>query len=309
MKLTHPFRIIASAVGTAMAGATLIAGPATAAPPPAPEPGAVYVALGSSYAAGAGVGPADPTDIGALCGRTLSAYPNLVAKALDLNLTNATCGGATTGNITTSPQIIRAQSISPQIDAVTDATHLVTITIGGNDVNYVGNLIAESCLADLATNPTSPTANMVKQYGACTPQPDETVRNVLAQMESKLTTMTKQVQAKAPHARIVLVDYPAVLPPNGEPCSLIPIPHDRQKFLLEVARKLSLSTKHAAQATGADYIAASQDSRHHDACSTDPWMTGYLFAPGSAPMHPNETGHAAVADAIVKQLTTPGSTS
>jgi lysophospholipase L1-like esterase len=309
MKLTRPIRILAAAAGTVMAGATLIAGPATAAPLPAPEPGAPYVALGSSYAAGAGVGPADPTDVGALCGRTLTAYPNLVAKALNLNITNATCGGATTENITTSPQQIRTHSISPQIDAVTAETRLVTITIGGNDVNYVGNLIADSCLADLAANPASPTANMVKQYGACTPQPDETVRNTLAQMESKLTTMTKQVQAKAPQARIVIVDYPSVLPQNGEPCSLIPIPRDRQKFLLEVARKLSLSTKHAAQATGADYIAASQNSRHHDACSTDPWMTGYLFAPGSAPMHPNEAGQAAVADAIIKQLTTPGSAS
>lgn len=309
MKLTHSFRILAAAAGTAMAGATLMAGPATAAPPPAPEPGAPYVALGSSYAAGAGVGPADPTDIGSLCGRTLTAYPNLVAKALNLTLTNATCGGATTENITTSPQKVRTHSISLQIDAVTAETRLVTITIGGNDVNYVGNLIAESCLADLATDPSSPTANIVKQYGACTPLPDETVRNALAQMESKLTTMTKQVQAKAPQARIVLVDYPAVLPQNGEPCSVIPIPRDRQKFLLEVARGLSLSTKHAAQSTGADYVAASQDSRHHDACSADPWMTGYVFAPGSAPMHPNETGHAAVADAIVRQLTTPGSAS
>ncbi|PNH78174.1 SGNH/GDSL hydrolase family protein [Arthrobacter sp. AFG20] len=309
MKLNHPFRILAAAAGTAMAGATLIAGPAPAAPPPAPEPGAPYVALGSSYAAGAGVGPADPTDIGALCGRTLTAYPTLVAKALDLNVTNATCGGATTENITTSPQNIRTHSINPQIDAVTAETRLVTITIGGNDVNYVGNLIAESCLADLATDPSSPIANMVKQYGACTPQPDETVRNALAQMESKLTTMTKKVQAKAPQARILLVDYPAVLPQNGEPCSFIPILRDRQKFLLEVARGLNLATKHAAQATGADYIAGSQDSRHHDACSTDPWMTGYLLAPGSAPMHPNEKGQAAVADAIVKQLTTPGSAS
>ncbi|MGF4041762.1 SGNH/GDSL hydrolase family protein [Paenarthrobacter nitroguajacolicus] len=302
MKVTQASRILAAAAGAAMVGATLIAGPSNAASPI--QPGASYVALGSSYAAGAGVGPADPTDTGALCGRTLIAYPNLVAKALDLKITNVTCGGATTDNITTSPQNIRNHSINPQMEAVTREARLVTVTIGGNDVNYVGNLIAESCLADLATNPSSPTANMVKQYGACTPQSEQTVRNVLAQMEGKLSTMIKQIQAKAPLARIVLVDYPTVLPQNGQPCSLIPISGDRQKFLLEVARELSLSTKHAAQATGSDYIAASKDSRHHDACSKDPWMTGYMFAPRSAPMHPKETGHAAMAEAIIRQLAT-----
>ncbi len=69
MKVTQASRILAAAAGAAMVGATLIAGPSNAASPI--QPGASYVALGSSYAAGgAGVGPADPTDTGALCGRT-----------------------------------------------------------------------------------------------------------------------------------------------------------------------------------------------------------------------------------------------
>jgi len=301
-------RILAAAAGAAMAGVALMAGPVQAAPTTAPQPGAKYVALGSSYAAGANVGPADPTD-GGQCGRTLSAYPSLVAKALDLNLASAACGGATTENITTAPQKVGTRTLGLQIDAVGADTDLVTITIGGNDVSYVKNLIAESCIGDLAANPSSPLSNYIKPFGLCIPTSDDAVLAALAPMESKLTQMVQSVQAKAPHARIVLVDYPTVLPEDGQPCASIPIIQDRQKFLLDVARELSLATKHAAQKTGAEFVAASKESRQHDACSSDPWMTGYALAPGVSAMHPTAAGHAAVAAAVVKQLTNPGAAS
>jgi lysophospholipase L1-like esterase len=301
----HLVRFLATAAVAAVAGVTVVGGPAQAAQIPAPAPGAQYVALGSSYAAGAGVGPADPGDVGGSCGRTTSAYPTLVADALGLELTNATCGGATVDNIAATPQSVLAPAphkVGLQVDAVTAETELVTITIGGNDLNYVGNLLAESCLGDLAANRSSPLANILKQYGVCTPTPDATVLTALAGLDSKLTAMVEAVQAKAPDARIVLVDYPTLLPQNGRPCAVAPIPQDRQKFLLQVARELSLATKHVAQRTGTEFVAASKESRHHDVCSADPWMTGYDFTPGLAAMHPNEAGHAAVAAAVVQQL-------
>ena len=149
---------------------------------------------------------------------------------------------------------------------------------------------------------SSPLSSALKEYGLCAPLPDETVTAALAEMESKLTRMVEAVQAKAPTARIILVDYPTVLPEDGKPCSAIPIPQERQKFLTQVARELSNATKHAAQQTGTEFIAASRDSRGHDACSTSPWMTGYDFSPGLAAMHPNEAGHAAVATSVIRHL-------
>ncbi|OAD97630.1 SGNH/GDSL hydrolase family protein [Arthrobacter sp. OY3WO11] len=312
MHLHSSVRRTAAALGVAITAAALVTAPAQAVPEEAPGPGTKYVALGSSYAAGASVGPADPSDKDGLCGRTMIAYPNLVARTLGLDLTNATCGGATTDNITTVPQKVSypaSGTLAPQINAVTADTDLVTITIGGNDVNFVGNLYAESCLADLAANPSSPLSNALKEYGLCTPLPDETVTSALAAMESKLTRMVEAVQARAPKARIILIDYPVVLPENGKPCSAVPITQERQKFLNQVARQLSNATKHAAQKTGTEFVAASKNSRGQDACSTTPWMTGYDFSPGVAAMHPNEAGHAAVAAALTRQLTTAGKAS
>ncbi|MCQ6272454.1 SGNH/GDSL hydrolase family protein [Pseudarthrobacter sp. R1] len=300
-------RLSAATAAAAMSVALTVV-PAASAPSPTPEPGAKYVALGSSYAAGGGLGSADPTDSGGQCGRTTIAYPYLLADALDLKLTNAACGGASIPNVASTPQRIWSWDGSSrvgelQINAVDLGTDLVTITIGGNDVNYVGNLMAEACLGDLAANPASVISNQLKQYGLCTPLPDSTIDTRLTGITDSLVSMVQAVQEKAPHARVVLVDYLSVLPENGKPCAAVPIPQDRQKFLLHVARELSLATKHAAQQTGAELVTASKESRGHDACSADPWVTGYDFSRGFVMMHPNESGHAAVAEALLEHLT------
>jgi lysophospholipase L1-like esterase len=306
-------RLIRSLAAVAVVGTTMVPGPAQAAPNTKPEPGANYVAIGSSYAAGAGLGPTDPGDLGRWCGRTTISYPNLVADALDLELTNATCGGATTANIATTRQLVRNQNGTHlahlQMDAVDTDTDLVTITIGGNDVNYVGNLVAEACLGDLAANPASALSMGLKQFGLCAPVPDAAVKSKLADVKDSLVAMLEAVKSKATGARIVLIDYINVLPEDGRPCALMPISQERQKFLLEVARELSLASKRAAQLTGVEFVAASKESRHHDACSSDPWVIGYDYSRGFVMMHPNEAGHVAVADAIIRQVTAAGNAS
>lgn len=295
-------RLLSATAVTAAVGAALIASPALAAAEPALQPGDTYVALGSSYAAGAGLAPLAPNDVLAVaCGRSTIAYPYLVADALDLTLINATCGGATTGNVAITPQVAGGQTIPLQIEAVTPETDLVTITIGGNDVNYTQSILREACLGGLASTPQVPFAVFLQSLpiGLCTPRPDSDVRDLLTGIEDSLITMVQAVQARAPHARIVLVDYLTVLPQNGKPCEAMPIPQDRQKFLLDVAQQLSLATKHAAQQTGVELVAASKLSQGHDACSADPWTRGFVSVGG---LHPNAAGHAAVAAALVQEL-------
>ncbi|MET8979477.1 SGNH/GDSL hydrolase family protein [Streptomyces sp. NPDC004539] len=286
---------------TALGAACLTA---MAAPAATTSPGSEYVALGSSFAAGAGLLPVDPADTGALCGRSLSAYPNLVAERLGLALKNATCGGATIDNIVSVPQQLTDQngthSLAPQIQAVDTDTRLVTVTVGGNDVKYVTNLIAQACRGDLAANPQSEFGNLLSSLGACDAPSDAEVKTALRGLRDEFVGMVRAVRSRAPQARIVLVDYLTILPANGEPCAVLPIPEERQRFLLNVARELSLATRTAARHTGVEFVAASKESRHHDVCSSDPWTTGYEASPTI--MHPNTTGHAAVAGALIRQL-------
>src|SRR5436305_9853592 len=82
-----------------------------------------YVALGSSFAAGLGVGqraPNSPT----LCLRSAQNYAHLLAKARGLNLTDVTCSGATTQHILEGSQFFQP----PQVDALRPNTGLVTVT-------------------------------------------------------------------------------------------------------------------------------------------------------------------------------------
>jgi lysophospholipase L1-like esterase len=304
-------RALARLATTGTAAVALVAlaagGAQAAAPSPRPAPGSSYVALGSSYAAGGGITGTPTTGIEAVCGRSTANYPHLVASALDLDLTDASCGGATTGDLTTA-QTVRNQTgtyvVAPQIDAVTPDTDLVTLTIGGNDVRYVSSLTAQACLGDLAADPASPVSNGFRQYGLCTVPSDAVVDAALEEVEDSIIGGIRAVQAKAPDARIVVVDYLTVLPQNGKPCAVMPIPRAEQTELLGVARRLHQVTKLATQRTRVEFVAASTLSRGHDACSSDPWTTGYDFSRLLNVMHPNEAGHAAVADAVVDELVT-----
>jgi lysophospholipase L1-like esterase len=84
--------------------------------PFAPE----YVALGDSYASGAGAG----SYVDGSCRRSSNAYPALRGKEFP-SFKFVACSGATT------------KSLRSQLRALTPATTLVTITIGGNDLGFV----------------------------------------------------------------------------------------------------------------------------------------------------------------------------
>ena len=78
-----------------------------------PAPIRTYVSLGDSFTSGAGL----PQTTSLVCQRSQLAYPALVAKKLDARLDDASCGGAATTNVI-APQVIGAESVPPQLDAV-----------------------------------------------------------------------------------------------------------------------------------------------------------------------------------------------
>ena len=101
--------------------------------PPEGEP--QFVALGSSFAAGIGLGPRLPGSPHA-CMKTINGYPQQLARLLGLSLVDVSFSGASTRHILRGKQYFQP----PQLDALTSNTELVTLTIGGNDVDYVRDL-------------------------------------------------------------------------------------------------------------------------------------------------------------------------
>ena len=243
-------------------------------------PGSHYVAMGSSYAAGPGITtPADnpPTR----CARSQDNYAHQVARRLKLNLTDASCSGATTANL-----LGAWRELPAQVDAVTADTRLVTITIGGNDLNFVGNLDAASCRATGGTSCGTVKAPVEADYAA---------------LDKALYALVAAIRQRAPAARIVFVEYPVVLPATGT-CAATPMAADEADMIRATATRQLAITDAVATAEKTDVVDFAARSTGHDACAPDPWIAGYLDASGAhakVPYHPNLESMTAQADDIV----------
>src|SRR5271155_3280603 len=151
--------------------------------------GSRYVAMGSSFAAGPGLTPRAPVSP-RRAGRSAGNYAHLVAGALGLDLHDMTSSGATTGDIL-QPS---AGGQRAQLDAVTPATRLVTITAGGNDVGYLPRLTLASLPWPLPALPN--VRGRVAQYG------DQAATDErFAQLERNLATIGRRLGDRAPGCR------------------------------------------------------------------------------------------------------------
>ncbi|WP_255450534.1 SGNH/GDSL hydrolase family protein [Skermania sp. ID1734] len=252
----------------------------------ADSPG-TYVALGSSYAAGPDVMPI--ADVA--CLRSANDYPHQVAAARHLRLVDVTCSGATTANILRTPQ--RPQATVPQLDAVTTDTRLVTITIGGNDIGYIGRLIGLSC-THAAPQGLAFVAARICDRGATVA--NEPKAADFTAVEHAIGDVVKAVQHRAPHADVLLVDYPPVVDDHATGCRALPLSKSDAVATIRIYKHLIAATARAAQATGAKLVRASKAAAAHTVCSAEPWMVG--FAP-PIPYHPNRAGTDGVARLVL----------
>jgi len=274
-----------SAIGAAIFTSSVIL--AQNAPGAALAPGAKYVALGSSFAAGPGV----PEQLGA-CGRSSANYPHLVADALGLTLTDVTCSGATTDHILNTPQ-----AESPlQIDAVTSDTALVTVTIGGNDITFTSSTFA--CAG------TAPSAR-------CTANLDQAMINgALEQLPNKLGATLDAIKSKAPQATIVLVTYPRIFLPDAASCSELELSSEDTAYLAAMGQKLQdafVDAVASRQALIADSYVLAEGHGPCEAAISDRWVNGNKIAASGIRYHPTAEGHVEMARLVVAELGGAGS--
>lgn len=255
-----------------------------------------YVALGSSFAAGPGVGQR-ATNSPMMCMRSTQNYAHLLAKARGLNLTDVTCSGATTQHILEGGQFFQP----PQVDALRPTTELVTVTVGGNDVSYLGNLLAWSCQEDPGRIP------FVGRLLSRMDTPEAEVDRELAMLPDRLAQIATGVRRRSPRALLVFVDYTTVLPDEGSCPDRLPITEQQLQRSRYVATKLADITAAVARDCGALLVRASDVTRGHDICSTDPWVFGFDFPAtpftyGPTAYHPTEKAMRAIAQAINEVL-------
>lgn len=248
--------------------------------------GAHYVATGSSFAAGAGIEPrkAGPDR----CGRSARNYASLLAARLDLQLDDQSCNGARTSDL-----LAPSNELAAQLDAVGPETRLVTATIGGNDLNYVSYLFASGCGPDGmaiigADKFRCPPANVPSESD-------------YIQLEANMREIVRRVKARAPRARVIFVQYVAMVP--DQPCDAARLPREKAAVARAIGRRLAEITARAARIEGAEVLPAEQLSHDHRPCHAEPWSVGTKQVPGDGFIwHPNARGHAAIAEALADRL-------
>ncbi len=248
-------------------------------------PGAAYVNLGSSFAAGSGTG-APPEGAPARCHQSIVNYAHLLAARLNLALRDASCGGATSAHL-----LGAWNELPPQIDAVTPETRLVTITVGGNDLAYTGNLIAASCEPGEVLRAAGMTV-------PC-PAPFPVAADAAERLEQNLVQAVREIRRRAPQARVVLIQYVTLVPQTQ--CANSRLTEEEATALRAVGVNLAAITTRAATETGATVLRVDELSRDHTTCDADAWSLGfprdYQESQG-APWHPNRRGMEAIAQQL-----------
>lgn len=215
-----------------------------------------YVSLGSSYAAGPGVGLPDSES--GKCARSLSNYAHQVASHRHLDLVDVSCSGATTDNILYHGQY----GFPPQIEALDMNTQLVSVLVGGNDINYIGNLLGLSCLSTGGTN--------------CHVEPSDEVQKRLDKLPSKLDQVIAEIRRRSPSAKIILLGYLPAIPiqKNGS-CAQLPISNNDIDSMRNIAIDLAQVIGAAAKRNNTGIVRSSLIGTQHDVCSSEPFVTGY----------------------------------
>ncbi len=249
-------------------------------------------ALGSSFAAGPTIEPVANVD----AMRSARNYPHLLAQLLGADLVDLTVSGATTANILTVPQTtITGRKFAPQIDGLPAGADVVTITAGGNDLQFIGSMLFAAWSKH---RPGSAIATMLGQEfpGGVPAVTDDDI----AATAKGLAAIVAAAQRRAHRARVVLVDYLTVVSehtPTGEGEVFTEAELD---LFLRTQAGLANAYRIAADRSGAELVAVSTTSTDHGLGSDDPWVFGFqpVMAKTGGSFHPNEAGMRAIADEL-----------
>jgi hypothetical protein len=252
-------------------------------------PGDQYVALGDSYTAAPKVGEPAADDG---CLQTLMNYPHRVADATGVDLVDNSCTGANTSHLTQAkPNTDRG----PQLDAIDADTDLVTMRLGATDYQLFIRIV-RCALTQGPSKPGTPCQDADARFG------DNSVDNLLPEVQANLDRAVDDIEERAPDARIILLGYPQIAPAEGT-CDLLPLPAGDYAYPRRILGGINDALEAVADEHDLTYIDLEGPSEGHDICSDDPWMAGAV-APesGGAAWHPYAVESEAEADLVLKAL-------
>jgi lysophospholipase L1-like esterase len=258
-RAARPRRLTAAVLTIAAAVAASLA----AAVPASAQSSVRYVALGDSYSSGVGAG----SYIGSSgsCLRSSNAYSALWDTAHQpAAYGSVACSGATTSTV-----------ISTQLSALSSATTLVSITIGGNDVGFASTL--ETCVL-------SSTSTCVKAI-------DAGEAEIANQLPGELNSALGAIKADAPNARVVVLDYPELYD-LSKSSSCIGLSTTDRTDLNQAADELDSQIQAAAGRYGDVFADVRSAFAGHEICDSNRWLHAVNIFDLTESYHPTAAGQS-----------------
>jgi lysophospholipase L1-like esterase len=233
-----------------------------------------YVALGDSYAAGQGASSYLNS-----CLQSPKGYPELLDSEKRIHLrANATCSGATTSDVADT-----------QLSPLNRGTRLVTLTVGGNDLDVSG--VATTC-----TTGTQAACLAAINRALALLAVGPGGQSVLG---SRLTDLYARVADAAPKALVVVTGYPYLFEPPtaSDPNAAIITAINNATTALNLTIQQAVAATHAS-GVNIVYVDVTAEFVGHGIGSTEP----FINATGADAFHPNAAGYLAYAAAISATL-------
>lgn len=225
-----------------------------------------YDALGDSFAAGAGVDPAQ-------------AYPHVLDGRMRIALDEAAAvPGAT------------VPTMMAQLGALDAGTDLVTVSIGGNDIGWGQVVLA--CL----TQPDQVCAGAVAGAEA----------HITSDLPALLDSAYTQVRAAAPGAHVVVTGYPRLFSPEYgsyvvplSPSFALEATVAEQQLMNRGADVLNATIRGVAEAHGFQFVDVTKRFEGHGVNAPEAYLFG---ATDPVPFHPDVAGQHEYGVALRSQI-------
>jgi lysophospholipase L1-like esterase len=309
------YRIRSVLAAAALSALPLV--PAAVATPTEDGAPTTMVALGDSFASGPLVPPQYEQPWG--CLRSSMNYAHQVAAALDLELTDVTCSGASTPHMWETHGVSPEEEFSeygsdwgyeghpgnpPQLDALSEDTDIVTLQIGGNDIGFGG--LATTCGEGAIRGPGC------KEAVAA-----EMPFDKIDATAPKIAAVLDEIHLRSPNAKIYVLGYSGIfkIGPTAR-CEAMLVDEDDAQYLRSIQESLNAMIQEVAEATGVDYADATSyvdvygPSEGHTACDLPAlrWVEPIVPVNAAAPVHPNLGGMTAIRDILVEAVWPEGVT-
>jgi hypothetical protein len=255
-----------------------------------------YVALGDSYSSGEGNPPyMSGTNTGGRdeCHRSALAYPIDTANQVGYygsHLSFHACSGAVIQDFYSANVSNHERA---QLNWLNSSTTLVTLTIGGNNADFVP--VMTTCVL-------SHYCQLIWQREVN--HAISVMGNDSASNPGSLMRLFVTIRHRAPHARVLVVGYPRLFPEHPPLLCATGFPdHYFVRFQMDwintEIRSMDNTLRAAAQSAGVKYVSTYDAFNGHELCTNNPFSNRVIktrqlhILRGS--FHPNASGHLALA--------------